>query len=150
MLVKFRNDMKIFSRILIFAVLMSLVGCAGTGLKDSGTVIQRMNVSSDSRSVFVLRDTGFAGGASSVDVRLNGNSIGTIGVGEVAVGTAIPGQNLLWADFTLYGLKGPAESTFKSNSSSNHYFVMTQTADLLTTKRRLIKVDEEQFKSYLK
>ena len=75
-------------------------------MKDSSQILAQIDSRKNSKSVFVLRDTGFQGSGSTVDVRLNGLSIGAIGVDEVAIGTAEDGTNTLWADFTLWGLRG--------------------------------------------
>lgn len=136
---------------IIWIILATLMSCASTtGLKDHAAVIEKITQLRDTNSVFVLRDTGYNGSASAVEVRLNDLSFGTIGDREVAVGKARLGENLLWADFTMFGTSGPARLKFESNDSSNHFFIMMQSTSFLEFDRRLLEVDEEQFRSFLK
>ena len=129
---------------LILAVALS--GCAGTGFKGSSAIFAQIDSRQGMGSVFVLRNTGFVGNTSSVDVRLNGLSIGAIGDNEVAIGTTQAGGNELWADFTSIGLKGSAKVNFTASASSHHFFVLTQEISGLSIKRELLEVTEATFK----
>lgn len=143
---------KMWTRKSCFVVLLCLIfvpilsGCAGTGLKGTSAIFAQIDLRQGTGSVFVLRNTGFLGNTSQVDVRLNGLSIGAIGDDEVAIGTTQPGNNVLWADFTSIGLKGSAKVKFTASPSSHHFFVLTQEVSGLSIKRELIEVNETTFK----
>ena len=89
------------SKILTIAILsFTLNACAGTGTKDMGIIRQAADDSS-STAIFVLRDTGYSGSATLVNVVLDGVTIANLGQGETVTYPVEPGQHILTANFFL-------------------------------------------------
>ena len=116
----------------VIALMLSMVGCAGTGIKDQD-IIRRAIDDPATTAVFVLRDTGFQGSAALLDVGLNGTVIGNLGVGETVTYQIEPGLHTLTANFR--GLSGVGANdpvaTFEIESREKKFFAISLRTGLL-------------------
>ena len=134
-------------KVCFIIVFLSLSACSGSGTKYSSNFSEIVEKDANSRKVYVLRDTGFIGGARLFGVTLNSKTIGRIGDGEIISGQAVSGDNYLAA--SMGGVNLGLESTqirFKSEDKADKFFVLGIKPGFWTNKLVWNTVDEQSFK----
>ena len=141
--------MRSFSFSILFLL---LVGCAGNGIKSPSVVLSQINQLKSTNQVFVLRDTGYSGGAALMKVVVNGKEAGTLGAGESLHADTMMGENSVEVSFTgigSLGISNPTYSTFNVTSTENRFFIVSLKTGAMTSKLRLMEVTEQSFRNSL-
>ena len=133
----------------LIIVFSFFIGCAGAGIKSASAVFAQIDAMQGSNAVFVKRDTGYAGSAALLSIKLNGAEVGKIGDGEVISGTGVSGKNFIEASFggvSVMGMKGESQ-TFELEPSENAYFLINMKVKMLSTELQMMEVSEATFKN---
>lgn len=138
------------AKALFFALMLFMVGCAGTGIKDQD-IIRRAVDDPATTAVFVLRDTGYQGSAALLDVGLDGTVIGNLGVGETVTYQIEPGRHSLTANFrgiSGIGVNDPV-ATFEIVSQEKKFFAVSLRTGLLVNTLTLSEISEDSYLSLI-
>jgi len=135
------------SKVLTIAILsFALNACAGTGTKDLSIIRQAADDAS-STAIFVLRDTGFSGSATLVDVVLDGVTIANLGQGETITYPVEPGQHVLTANFRGIGGIGLNEpvATFDVEGKDKKFFTIQLRTGVLVNTLNLLEITRDSY-----
>ena len=138
-----------YKLILILLSFSVLVGCAGTGTKNYGSI--NYEAPSDQAVVFVGRVNRYMASAGLVSIVLNGEEIGKLGIGEMERLNVAPGSHKIQTkigNILQVGVGGDA-TAFVAKEGKKYFFLVDYDAGLFSAKWKIIETTESGFQGSL-
>ncbi len=125
--------------------LILLSACTGTGSTSKSQFFSV--VDSDITAVLVVRNTGYAGSAALVDVKIDGVSIGTLGEKEILSKEISVGSHRVAVEFKGLGGIGlnDVAKPFTVKEGDKVYYSIQLETGFLTNKLKLVGLTRESF-----
>jgi hypothetical protein len=125
--------------------LVFLSACTGTGSTSKSEFYSL--VDSNKTAVLVVRNTGYAGSAALVDVRIDGVSIGTLGEKEVLTKELSAGSHRVAVKFKGLGGVGlnDVAKVFTLEVGEKAFYSIQLETGFLTNKLKLVGLTKDSF-----
>ena len=133
-----------FSMVLATAVVSA---CTGSGTSGTEKIINEVQAANPD-SIFVYRDTGFSGSGALMQVLLNGEDQGTIGIKESLELEVPRGLNEIEIRYTgLAALTTPDKLQFENDGNKANYFIISQKHSFLSAEIILVETTAQSYVS---